>query len=94
MKKLLNKLAIRPKIRQFLTSYFRTNLAFDIELNLRMRALDSTCEYIEKNMIDIPLFNNKQDALDYALDKISFKGLICEFGVWEGKSINHIARKK
>ena len=94
MKKLLNKLAIRPKIRQFLISYFRTNLAFDIELNLRMRALDSTCEYIEKNMIDIPLFNNKQDALDYALDKISFKGLICEFGVWEGKSINHIARKK
>lgn len=94
MKKLLNKLAIRPKIRQFLISYFRTNLAFDIELNLRMRALDSTCEYIEKNMIDIPLFNNKQDALDYALDKISFKGLVCEFGVWEGKSINHIARKK
>tara|TARA_B100001057_G_scaffold144592_1_gene144499 strand:- start:262 stop:864 length:603 start_codon:yes stop_codon:yes gene_type:complete len=59
-----------------------------------MRALDSTCEYIEKNMFDIPLFNNKQDALDYALNKISFKGLICEFGVWEGKSINHIARNK
>jgi len=93
-RKLFNSLAIRPKMRRFLTSYFRTNLAFDIELNLRMRALDSTCEYIEKNMFDIPLFNNKQDALDYALNKISFKGLICEFGVWEGKSINHIARNK
>lgn len=94
MIKLFNKIAIRPKIRRFLDSYFRNNLAFDLEVNLRMRALNSTCEYIEKNMVDIPLFDSKQEALDFALEEISFEGLICEFGVWKGESINHIARKK
>tara|TARA_B110000971_G_scaffold164349_1_gene168225 strand:+ start:392 stop:952 length:561 start_codon:yes stop_codon:yes gene_type:complete len=45
-------------------------------------------------MVDIPLFDSKQEALDFALEEISFEGLICEFGVWKGESINHIARKK
>ena len=82
------------KLRKFLTSYYRTNLAFDIEINLRMRALDSTCEYIENNMVDVVLFNDAYDALDYSLEQITFKGLICEFGVWKGDSINYIAKKK
>ena len=58
-----------------------------------MRALNSSCEYIENNMVDVPIFNNAYDALDYALNEISFEGLICEFGVWKGKSTNYIAKK-
>ena len=92
-RKLFNSLAIRPKMRLFLTSYFRNNLAFDIETNLRIRALNSTCKYIEKNMIDVPLYNKAYDTLDHALEQVSFKGIICEFGVWKGKSINYIAKK-
>jgi len=93
MKKRTKSLSMRPKLRRFLTSYLRNHLAFDIEVNLRMRALNSTCEYIEKNMVDVPLFNETDDAMDFALNQISFKGIICEFGVWKGKSINYIARK-
>lgn len=94
MKKLLNKFAIRPRIRCFLDSYFRNNLAFDLEVNLRMRALNSTCQYIEQNMFNIPLISSKQEALDFALNEISIEGLICEFGVWKGESTNYMARKK
>ncbi|BAX82695.1 class I SAM-dependent methyltransferase [Labilibaculum antarcticum] len=93
MKKLINLFAIRPNLRRFLTSYYRNDLAFDIEVQLRMRALNSSCEYIEKNMVDVPIFNKAYDALDYALNEINLEGLICEFGVWKGKSANYIAKK-
>jgi len=93
MKKRTKSLSMRRKLRRFLTSYLRNHLAFDIEVNLRMRALNSTCEYIEKNMVNVPLFNDSDDAMDFALNQINFKGIICEFGVWKGQSINYIARK-
>ena len=94
MSSLVSKLAIRPKIRRFLTSYFRNDLAFDIEVNLRLRALNSTCEYIEKNMVEVPLLESNKAVTDFALDQISFSGLICEFGVWKGESVNYIAKNQ
>lgn len=93
MNKIINFFSVRPKIRRFLTSYFQNNLAFDIKYNLRMRSLNSTCDYIEENMADVPLIDNEVDALDYAIDKVSIDGLVCEFGVFKGKSMNHIARR-
>ena len=93
MSKLVNLFRIRNKVKWFLTPYFSNDLAFDVEFGLRMRAMNSSCEYIEKNMVGVPLFNESFDAVDYALDKISFKGIICEFGVFKGKSVNYIARK-
>ena len=93
MKKLINLISIRPKIRRFLASYFRKNLSFDIEYQLNMRALNSTCKYIEKNMVNIPLYNNKDDALDHVLNEANLTGNYCEFGVYEGKSVNYIAKK-
>lgn len=93
MRKLIAFFSIRNGMKKFLTSYYGKNLAFDIEVNLRMRSLNSTCEYIEKHMMDTPLFNNTLDLWDYALNQVSFKGAICEFGVYKGKSINYIASK-
>ena len=88
MSKLLNFFSIRPKMRKFLSSYYKNNFVFDLEINLRMRAANSTCEYIEQNMINVPLFNKPNDTIDYALNEISFKGIICEFGVYKGTSVN------
>ena len=88
----MNRFAIRPKIRKFLSSYFKSDLAFDIETRLRMRALDSTCEYIEKNMINVPLFNTGNEAIDFALNEVKTTGLYCEFGVFSGESVNYIAK--
>lgn len=93
MNKIINFFSVRPKIRRFLNSYFQNNLAFDIKYNLRMRSLNSTCDYIEEHMAHVPLIDNEVDALDFAIDQISIEGIICEFGVFKGKSMNHIARR-
>tara|TARA_B110000908_G_scaffold169472_1_gene226710 strand:- start:2528 stop:3130 length:603 start_codon:yes stop_codon:yes gene_type:complete len=58
-----------------------------------MRALDSTCEYIEKNMINVPLFSTGNEAIDFALNAVKTAGLYCEFGVFSGESVNYIAKK-
>ncbi|HCI58181.1 MAG: class I SAM-dependent methyltransferase [Bacteroidetes bacterium] len=72
--------------------YFKSHYAFDIETQLRIRALQSTCEFIEKNMSHLPMFKNKQDALDFSLKQVKISGLYCEFGVYKGASVNHIAK--
>lgn len=78
---------------KFLSSYYRNRLSADIEIQLRMRALNSSCEYIEKNMVNVPLYTDKKQVLDFALSKVQVSGMYCEFGVYKGKSVNHIARQ-
>lgn len=75
------------------SSYFRNRLSSDIEIQLRMRALNSTCEYIERNMVNVPFFRDKQRVIDFALSKVQISGMYCEFGVYKGESVNYIARK-
>jgi len=91
MKKLID--LISEVFYKFLSSYYRNRLSSDIEIQIRMRALNSTCEYIEENMVDVPLFKDKQQVLDFALKEVKINGMYCEFGVYKGKSVNHIARK-
>lgn len=91
MKKLIER--ISEVFYKFLSSYYRNRLSSDIEVQIRMRALNSTCEYIERNMVNVPMFTDKQQVLDLALSKVHINGMYCEFGVYKGKSVNHIARK-
>ncbi len=84
--------AIRPRIRSFLTTYYRETRAFDIQTQLRMRALDTTCEYIEKNMVDILLCESREETMHISLKAVSIDGNYCEFGVWKGESANYIAK--
>ena len=78
---------------KFLSSYYRNRLSSDIEIQLRMRALNSTCEYIERNLVNVPFFKDKLKVLDFALRKVQINGMYCEFGVYKGRSVNYIARK-
>jgi Methyltransferase domain len=91
MKKIVD--SVSEVFYRFLSSYYRNRLSSDIGIQLRMRALDSTCEYIEKHLVDTPYFTDKQRVIDFALSKVQIKGLYCEFGVYKGKSVNYIARK-
>lgn len=91
MKKLTE--AISEVFYRLLSSYYRNRLSSDIGIRLRMRALDSTCEYIEKNLVGIPYYADKQHVMDFALSQVRISGTYCEFGVYRGKSVNHIARK-
>jgi hypothetical protein len=37
--------------------------------------------------------SSRYEVLDFALQHLPIQGLVCEFGVFEGASINHIARQ-
>jgi len=91
MKRLTDSIA--EVFYKLFSSYYRNRLSSDIGIQLRMRALDSTCEYIEKNLAEAAYFADKQQVIDFALNSVRIKGLYCEFGVYKGKSVNYIARK-
>jgi len=58
-----------------------------------MRPLNSSCKYIEDNMIGVTMYNKTYDALDHALKEVTIAGYYCEFGVYKGDSVNYIARQ-
>ena len=60
----------------------------------QQRALASTVEYIEKNMPLVESVKSRPKLLTKAFGRADTSGdrLICEFGVFKGVSINHIAK--
>jgi hypothetical protein len=71
------------------------SLATDILLERRRRALASTVDFIEQHMADVPPVDSKYHLLSLALKEadISADRMICEFGVFQGSTINHLAGK-
>jgi hypothetical protein len=59
------------------------------------RALEDSANYAEQSMPNaVVLFDeSKHRMYDYAISKISFDGLVGEFGVFDGQAINIIADK-
>jgi hypothetical protein len=59
------------------------------------RALEDSANYAEKNMLNAIVFFDeiKTHMYDYAINQISFNGLIAEFGVFEGRAINYVAKQ-
>lgn len=56
---------------------------------------NETAEFIiHNNMLNIPTFSNRLDLHTHALNFVEKEGLYLEFGVYVGKSINHIAKQK
>jgi predicted O-methyltransferase YrrM len=68
--------------------------AKSIPLGRQRRALETTVEYVEKHMRHVDSVGSKKDLLTTAfkLADVSGDRLICEFGVFMGVSINHLAR--
>lgn len=58
------------------------------------RALASTVDYVEKHMPHVESVKNKPELLTraFGLATVSDDRLICEFGVFKGESINHLAK--
>ena len=79
---------IRPLAKRVLMS-----LATDIRLERQKRALASTVEFIEQHMGGVIPVDSKYDLLSQSLPQadLSSDRLICEFGVFQGSTINHIA---
>lgn len=79
---------VKRKLRRtFVDAYdFR-----DIQAQMQRRALMETVSFVEENMLCAVSFAHKNRLLEYALENIS-EGLVLEFGVYKGKTINHIAK--
>ena len=67
--------------------------ARNIQLRLQQRALDSTCDYIENNMSDLLSVSSREEVLNTALKKVTVDGTFCEFGVYQGYTLNHIKNR-
>ena len=51
----------------------------------------STNRYIMTNMKRATMCSDREEVLDLALRRIPIHGMVCEFGVFEGQTINYIA---
>ena len=81
-------------IDKMLDSIFRALIPQDIKRELARQATVSSADYIRSNMRGIQSKSTSKGVLDKAIDAISIeRGLVLEFGVFSGKSINHIASR-
>jgi hypothetical protein len=59
---------------------------------LRRMAVEESAVYVRDHMMPCGVFPGRYRLLDHALDQIPESGLVLEFGVRHGRSINYIAR--
>ena len=59
---------------------------------LQQRALTETMDFIIKAMPSAIAFDTPKELMEHAVKLITLKGLVAEFGVNEGGSINHLAK--
>jgi hypothetical protein len=87
------------KIKQELQAEFKKELDLrekgecqNIELRRHHKSLDSTAAYVDRAMAKTESFASKEELLTAALRRTrKGGGLYCEFGVYSGGTINHIA---
>jgi hypothetical protein len=67
----------------------------DLVRELESRAFVSSAAFIEERMANAIALDSSESVLDLALAKVSnnSEGLFCEFGVYQARTINYIARK-
>ena len=82
---LYNTASVRRDVNQVLNQR-------DIHQVLLKNALESTADYVAKKMPHVDSVTSKFDLLSLAMQKANVTNkLICEFGVFSGDTINHIA---
>ncbi|SAK84314.1 Demethyldecarbamoylnovobiocin O-methyltransferase [Caballeronia calidae] len=83
----------RP-LRYLIRSEINSSLTLrdqNIQAALQRRALEETIDYVERKMLGVDSVTSAHELLSKALSMVKGDGLVCEFGVFSGKSINHIA---
>jgi hypothetical protein len=74
-------------VRRFFYKYYARNLFYELQLWARRTSAD----YAEAHMYDAVIFWKLNEILNYCIERAPNDGLIAEFGVAGGKSINIIA---
>lgn len=74
-------------VRRFFYKYYARNIFYELQL----RARRSSADYVEAHMPDAIIFWTLKEILDFCVARAPQNGLILEFGVAGGKTINTIA---
>jgi hypothetical protein len=80
--------AIEPQIRRKVLDAMS-----DVQTVMRMEATRSSLEYIRPHLPSVVLKRRRSDLWDMAIELLSVDGLLLEFGVYHGLSINYFARR-
>ena len=68
--------------------------ARNLKLHMAQIAADDSARYVMKHMLKVPAFDNRLKLLSYALKQVQTEGEYLEFGVFNGKTINHISTER
>lgn len=74
--------------RRFVHKFFSRDLAVELQLHAKR----DTVAYILENLQDASLFRDRWDQIKYAIANCPSEGLIAEFGVADGSSVNFMAK--
>jgi hypothetical protein len=86
--------AIEPLVRLIRHIVFRLESPGKPVLeSIRARAVAESAEFIERELANVQLFEEREGLWDFALGRVSVRGLHLELGVWTGYSINYFASK-
>ena len=80
--------AVRRTVRRVLESD-----AFDIAGQLQRNALEETAAFVQAHLLHVPSFADHSALLEAAIQAAPRQGLVCEFGVAAGESLNFIAER-
>lgn len=84
---------IYKKIKLSLSSIFESE-SKNIRREIDKKALESTANYVVKNINNVASFDTKYKVHDFAIKNIALKnGIILEFGVYKGETINYLAKQ-
>lgn len=90
-------LPLQSAVRAAIVSLLREPHAFsnpiDYALIARFASAASSADYMVREMMSAQNLLHNERLLDFALDECLTEGLIMEFGVYRGKSLNAIAKR-
>jgi hypothetical protein len=89
LKKAADIAAIRP------LGYVVRRLGFrpDVINRVRLMAAEDSAQYITEKMMPCAVFDDRYSVFDLAIRQMPKQGLVVEFGVFNGRSINYIAKR-
>lgn len=80
--------------RTIMSKIIETAIRLSININVarRIKAISTTADFVETHMSNIPSVNSRYKVHDIAIKNVKIKdGIVMEFGVFSGATINYIA---
>jgi len=62
-------------------------------IGIKLRAYQNTLDFIEQEMPDAIVCNNRKEVFNYALKHLTLDGIVAEFGVKSGTTLKELANK-